>query len=97
MSCFVIDVDNPAYHVESKHNNKHQIKQQVRVEHVVKSRCQEDLKQRVAKNIALMKQGKKREKRAIAGQPRAACIIKKTKTIVDLRPEFFDPLKAYKV
>ena len=63
----------------------------------MKSRCQEDLKNRVAKNVALAKEGKKREKRAIAGQPRVASIIKKTKTIVDLRPEFFDPLKAYKV
>eukprot|EP01061_Rhynchopus_euleeides_P036721 TRINITY_DN61_c2_g1_i1.p2 TRINITY_DN61_c2_g1~~TRINITY_DN61_c2_g1_i1.p2 ORF type:complete len:160 (+),score=71.66 TRINITY_DN61_c2_g1_i1:57-536(+) len=69
----------------------------VRVEHVRKSKCQDDLKKRIADNIALQKAGKKRTKRVITGQPRPAAIIKKTKTIVDLRPEFFDPLKAYKV
>eukprot|EP01064_Diplonema_japonicum_P030915 TRINITY_DN5383_c0_g2_i1.p2 TRINITY_DN5383_c0_g2~~TRINITY_DN5383_c0_g2_i1.p2 ORF type:complete len:160 (+),score=41.77 TRINITY_DN5383_c0_g2_i1:55-534(+) len=69
----------------------------VRVEHVRKSKCQDDLKARVANNIALQKAGKKRVKRTPAGVPRTASIVKKTKTIVDLRPEFFDPLKAYKV
>eukprot|EP01059_Diplonema_ambulator_P014489 TRINITY_DN253_c1_g1_i1.p1 TRINITY_DN253_c1_g1~~TRINITY_DN253_c1_g1_i1.p1 ORF type:complete len:160 (+),score=51.34 TRINITY_DN253_c1_g1_i1:52-531(+) len=69
----------------------------VRVEHVRKSKCQDDLKARVAANIALQKEGKKRTKRTPAGLPRAASIVKRTKTVVELRPEFFDPLKAYKV
>merc|ERR1711991_46361 len=69
----------------------------VRVEHVRKSKCQDDLKARVQKNIALMKEGKKREKRVLAGQPRKAAVVKVREPLVDLRPEFFDPLKAYRV
>ena len=69
----------------------------VKIEHVVKSKCQDDLKARIAANNALAKTKSKRVKRTPAGLPRAASIIKKQKSIVELRPEFFDPLKAYKV
>merc|ERR1711991_946082 len=56
----------------------------VRVEHVRKSKCQDDLKARVQKNIALMKEGKKREKRVLAGQPRKAAVVKVREPLVDL-------------
>eukprot|EP01063_Lacrimia_lanifica_P023218 TRINITY_DN306_c0_g2_i1.p2 TRINITY_DN306_c0_g2~~TRINITY_DN306_c0_g2_i1.p2 ORF type:complete len:161 (+),score=89.36 TRINITY_DN306_c0_g2_i1:53-535(+) len=70
----------------------------VKIEHVVKSKCQDDMKARIQKNIALQKEKKKREKRTPAGTPRPASIVRaKNKTVADLRPEFFDPLKAYKV
>eukprot|EP01060_Flectonema_neradi_P016003 TRINITY_DN2261_c0_g1_i11.p1 TRINITY_DN2261_c0_g1~~TRINITY_DN2261_c0_g1_i11.p1 ORF type:complete len:160 (+),score=31.23 TRINITY_DN2261_c0_g1_i11:50-529(+) len=84
--------------VNKKHNGKVFKKRiNVRVEHVRKSKCQDDLKARIATNAGLQKEKKKRSKRVPANQPRSACIIKKQKSIVDLRPEFFDPLKAYKV
>ncbi|KAJ9443662.1 60S ribosomal protein L21 [Diplonema papillatum] len=70
----------------------------VRIEHVRKAKCQDDLKKRIAENVALRKEGKRGKKRVPAGQPRPGAIIKKQAGgCIELRPEFFDPLKAYKV
>merc|ERR1712096_319676 len=65
----------------------------VRVEHVRKSKGQDDLKARVATNIALSKEKKKHIKRVPAGQPREATIIRRRGEVIELRPEVWDPLK----
>eukprot|EP01065_Artemidia_motanka_P011753 TRINITY_DN163_c0_g1_i2.p2 TRINITY_DN163_c0_g1~~TRINITY_DN163_c0_g1_i2.p2 ORF type:complete len:166 (+),score=68.84 TRINITY_DN163_c0_g1_i2:109-606(+) len=69
----------------------------VRVEHVMKSKGQDDLKSRVALNIQLAKKKEKRFKRVQSGQARKACITHTKQPIVELRPEVWDPLKAFKV
>ena len=69
----------------------------VRIEHVKKSKGQDDLKQRVARNQEHSAKKEAHEKRIPAGQPRPAGIMKKRHDVVELRPEMWDPLKAFKV
>jgi len=69
----------------------------VRVEHIRKSKGQDDLKARVARNQEHSAKKEPHEKRTPAGQPRPAGILKKKHDVVELRPEMWDPLKAFKV
>eukprot|EP01062_Namystynia_karyoxenos_P010957 TRINITY_DN13920_c0_g1_i2.p2 TRINITY_DN13920_c0_g1~~TRINITY_DN13920_c0_g1_i2.p2 ORF type:complete len:166 (+),score=72.28 TRINITY_DN13920_c0_g1_i2:2-499(+) len=69
----------------------------VRVEHVHRSKGQDELKARVAENVRRVQLKKPTLKRVPAGQPRPACIVKKRHAVTELRPEVWDPLKAFKV